>query len=441
MPDDQQAPWEKYSAPADQGPWAKYAAPNPPAAAPDQPAPTPLQRFSEVTLGTQHPVDDTMAALGQWRAHPVQSALTTAKQTAMVIPNMASSILHPIDTLRSMSGGNQFSEDVGRGHYGNAAADVAGGVANALPLLLGGEPVGDTAAGALSRIGEAVPSKADIGSSLRELPNKVGAPGKLKPLTKVGSSVAGATVGGLGGFAGLGPYGAGGGILAGWRAGPQIADALIPANPGIPTNLLSEGERIARTKPWALPTAGETIDKLPPWGMVPENERVARLKPWETQPEPAVPISQGPNYETVAKINAVKSDIRSGLKPPPEPKPGKPNFAPLGGTSTLGTVGSNFELPPPSSGTLSATSPGAPPALGRVEPLPTGRIVSPDSPPPHIEGSFWSFPKEQLGRAVLAGDRDAAVVYKQRFGELPAGSRYVTDVGDRPNRGIYRSSK
>lgn len=70
-----------------------------------------------------------------------------------------------------------------------------------------------------------------------------------------------------------------------------------------------------------------------------------------------------------------------------------------------------------------------------------GRIVSPDSPPPHVEGSYWSFKEPSLRQAVLSGDRDAAIVYKQRFGALPPGARYVTDVGDRPNRGLYESRR
>ncbi len=75
--------------------------------------------------------------------------------------------------------------------------------------------------------------------------------------------------------------------------------------------------------------------------------------------------------------------------------------------------------------------------IGYREPVKTkGVIVSPDSPPPHVEGSYWSFDRDTLGKAALK-DRDAAIVYKQRFGNLPPGSKYVTDVGSKPNKGLY----
>lgn len=72
------------------------------------------------------------------------------------------------------------------------------------------------------------------------------------------------------------------------------------------------------------------------------------------------------------------------------------------------------------------------------------RIVRPGTPeaePPHVEGSYWSFKEPALRQSVLSGDRDAAIVYKQRFGELPKGARYLTDVGEKPNRGLYRTEK
>lgn len=81
---------------------------------------------------------------------------------------------------------------------------------------------------------------------------------------------------------------------------PDIAGRIFP---------FSASEQIANT-----PSMGETIDKIPAWGMTPQNEQIAKLKPWGAEPVPAVPISQGPNYETIAKINATKAGIRSGAR-------------------------------------------------------------------------------------------------------------------------------
>jgi len=72
------------------------------------------------------------------------------------------------------------------------------------------------------------------------------------------------------------------------------------------------------------------------------------------------------------------------------------------------------------------------------------RIILPGTPeaePPHVEGSYWSFKEPSLRQAVLSGDRDAAIVYKERFGDLPEGAKFLTDVGHNPNRGLYRSER
>jgi len=77
----------------------------------------------------------------------------------------------------------------------------------------------------------------------------------------------------------------------------------------------------------------------------------------------------------------------------------------------------------------------------KTEETPTSRIIQPGAKPPAVQGSYWSFDKGALKNAVLLGDRDAAIVYKQRFGELPAGAGYLTDVGQAPTRGLYRGKE
>ena len=80
----------------------------------------------------------------------------------------------------------------------------------------------------------------------------------------------------------------------------------------------------------------------------------------------------------------------------------------------------------------------------KTEESPKPRIIQPGTPeakPPAVQGSYWSFDKGALRNAVLMGDRDATIVYKQRFGELPQGAKYLTDVGQAPTRGLYRGQE
>lgn len=212
------------------------------------PAPaTPLERFSEITTGTRHPIDDTVAALRNWRDKPVENLGQLAGDTARVLPNMARSVLyHPVETVKAVTGGNQFAEDIENKRYGAAAADVAGGTANVLgPVALGGpeamEATGDASARAISRAGETMqPVKDSIGRMTREpgviemQPDGTGRfvkAGPLKPAVKLGSRIVGAGTGATAGNIGLGPYGAAGGAVAGWRLGPDVADLILPEHP------------------------------------------------------------------------------------------------------------------------------------------------------------------------------------------------------------------
>jgi hypothetical protein len=83
-------------------------------------------------------------------------------------------------------------------------------------------------------------------------------------------------------------------------------------------------------------------------------------------------------------------------------------------------------------------------AFKSEEAEPPSKIIRPNEPganPEPIQGSYWSFDKQALTNAVMLGDRDAAVVYRQRFGELPPNARYLTDVGQAPMRGLYRGKQ
>lgn len=131
-----------------------------------------------------------------------------------------------------MTGGNQFSEDVGQGHYGNAAADVLGGITNTAPMLLGGEPLGDAAAGALSKIPDAGGIRSSIGERMYS------PTGKLKPGVNVASKVLGGAAGTATGI----PYGGLGGLLM----GPEIAKTLFP-DPTPPTLMDQARLGVAKT--------------------------------------------------------------------------------------------------------------------------------------------------------------------------------------------------
>src|SRR5215472_11525176 len=124
-----------------------------------------------------------------------------------------------------------------------------------------------------------------------------------------------------------------------------------------------------------------------------------------------------------------------------------PNADPLQGRPSL-FQGMSSSANPPAGAELPKTG-GAPSLKPDVEIVskfktqetPTSRIIQPGSAeakPPAVQGSYWSFDKGSLKNAVLLGDRDAAIVYKQRFGDLPPGAKYLTDVGQGPTRGLYR---
>jgi len=81
---------------------------------------------------------------------------------------------------------------------------------------------------------------------------------------------------------------------------------------------------------------------------------------------------------------------------------------------------------------------GQPQMVSKFKAPEPSKILSPESPPPHVEGSYWSFEQKELLRAAIK-DRAAAIVYKQRFGSLPENYKYLTDVDTFANRGEYKS--
>src|SRR5262249_33502132 len=77
-------------------------------------------------------------------------------------------------------------------------------------------------------------------------------------------------------------------------------------------------------------------------------------------------------------------------------------------------------------------------------PTESSLIINPNSPeamPKSVKGSYWSFTKEALLDKVKDGDRDAAQIYRNRFGSLPENYRYLTDIASAKTRGLYRSGE
>jgi hypothetical protein len=229
-------------------------------------------------------------------------------------------------------------------------------------------------------------------------------------------SAAGATIG----------AGAGGGVGSmvghpkeGAQIGATIGGVAAPFVPGKHFANLPLGRIVATPEEYA-----ENLAEIK------SAQRTADIKAGLREEQPPLPVrAYAEMQEDLAS--------RGGVKPSP--------FANLQSTSPE----SVRALPPvvprePEAGPLGRVTSTGPEAkiVPRNAPKPTkGLIVEPGSPPPHVEGSYWNFREPVLREAVLSGDRDAAIVYKQRFGTLPPGARYVTDVGTFANRGLYESGK
>jgi len=131
-------------------------------------------------------------------------------------------------------------------------------------------------------------------------------------------------------------------------------------------------------------------------------------------------------------------EAKAAAKNAPAPSP----FA--GMTSSASPGGANLQLPAPvpqgSPSLFQQSKAQFVSKLSAPEAEPS-RIISPEeaAKPLRVEGSYWSFKESALRTAVLGGDREAAIVYKQRFGQLPSGAGYLTDIGQGPTRGLYRS--
>src|ERR1700689_4387972 len=146
QPEDQKkAPGPQLVKPsAKPGEWqpTEFEEEKPQASAPPAARPGFGNRFSEVTTGTQHPVDQAVSEWQNLKAHPLDTLTDVAETAAMAPVHLAyNAFHHPIDTITGITGGPQFSEDLENRNYGGMAGDLAGGITNAFMLKKGAEGV------------------------------------------------------------------------------------------------------------------------------------------------------------------------------------------------------------------------------------------------------------------------------------------------------------
>ena len=123
-----------------------------------------------------------------------------------------------------------------------------------------------TASYGAKSVGEALPSRGEIGTALRT-PR-----GTLTPTVRNITSLGGGAVGGTAGLVTGGGYGGAAGAAIGYRAGPRIADLLIPKRPppelGTPENpgfMAKLPSRMPRVAPVSAPTPELGSPENPGW--------------------------------------------------------------------------------------------------------------------------------------------------------------------------------
>ena len=287
---------------------------------------------------------------------------------------------------------------------------------------------------------------AGIMSAPLMVPALASAPGAT--LLGLGGGVLGGTAGSMGGRylgeqVGAPELGSDVGGMAGSLLGGYAGSRV----PGLAKNALVDAT--GRPKPLALLTLGS--DRARALGELVDPELAASrsalqarfdaMRAGQTAPgpwRPGMKLAPAPPPEVFPVSQSPGPYRGPSSVPKPEPLQGRPSLFPAA-TSSAKPVGT-AELP--KTGGAPSLKPDVKIVSAfKTEETPTSRIIQPGTPeakPPAVQGSYWSFDKGSLRNAVLLGDRDAAIVYKQRFGELPAGAGYLTDVGQAPTSGLYR---
>jgi len=343
--------------------------------------PNALQRFSEVTLGTQHPIDELVREAKDVYAHPLEGAKSLGElaglprnlwsHPAKELGNIGGTgilgmlfgenglLRHPFEFGKSITGANQAAEDIENKNWKGLPGDIAGGVTNLAmfkkPVEAGGQ---DLAAAARN-------AKVGIADVVRTPENK------LTPATKAVARIGGAAAGHALGVPGAGE-------LAGIFTGPSLADAFLPKRPEL-TNFYGG----AYTE--MEPLAGQVI-----------------------------PMTKSPYY---AKFQAARKAVNA-----PEVR-----TSPFEGMIATDKPIGNAQLP---------SAVGPPSALGPTIQLVDkfsapgkAKIVSAESEPPDIKVTYQSVPQPDLLRMVKAGDRTAINEWQRRGLQLPENVGYMVESG------------
>lgn len=256
--------------------------------------------------------------------------------------------------------------------------------------------------GALSNIlggAEGASKTAEMAGKARESVGKsIHTPeGNLTPGAQLAGETVGTVAGGTIGHEILPGYGALAGAGAGFKLGPSLLDKIFPE----PKTLAEAREQAAvyQAKAQDLMRRGKEQDIL--------DRKAAAVQRFTTKQaaqaakKTPAPSPFGNATPTNISIGTAKLSDLAG-QPTPFAQP-------------------NVEM------------------VNKFEPPAKTKIVSPDTPPLRVEGSYWSFAKPELLKAVMRGDADAITVWRQRFGTLPPNVKYLT--GSEGTSGLYRSNK
>lgn len=201
---------------------------------PQAPQPNAAQRYSEITLGTQHPLDELKAEGKNVIAHPKEAAIGAAQSLGETLGIPKDFWAHPGDQFQNIggtgipgmifgengliksplkfgenfTGATQAAEDVRNKNYKAIPGDIAGGLTN---LALAKKPA-ESAGAALADTAQN--AKAGIADAVRTPENK------LTPTTKAVARGSAALLGHATGIPG--------GEIAGVFSGPSLADSFLP---------------------------------------------------------------------------------------------------------------------------------------------------------------------------------------------------------------------
>jgi len=140
-----------------------------------------INRYSEVTTGVQHPLEQAESEGKMLVQHPLSTLGKAAVQAGKGTRDFAYNLMvHPVDTLKSLSGGPEFAKDWSSKNYSGMAGDIAGGLTNAILLGKGGY---ETGAALVSSAKDVLPEM--VGEAAEKARQKLGMKVSTKAATEV----------------------------------------------------------------------------------------------------------------------------------------------------------------------------------------------------------------------------------------------------------------